>query len=132
MTDSPTSSDGRSSAKQPLAPNAASTITSSTTVVEGNASPITSDREQQTPAVEQIPDSRDSDKDIESAKRTAEARTAFLASLQAVGSTADAGLQTRAADIASNTKVLAKQQEQLDKATAALVLQLAIGRAFAV
>ena len=58
--------------------------------------------------------------EIDPAKRTAEARTAFLASLQAIGSTADAGLQGRAADIAANHTVLNKQQEGLDEAAAAL------------
>lgn len=61
----------------------------------------------------------------EAVKRTAEARTAFLASLQSVGSTADAGLQGRATDINSNSAAIAKQEQQLKDSTAALAKETA-------
>ena len=53
-------------------------------------------------------------------KRTAEAKNAFLASLNSVGSSADASLQRRAADIAANSAALSRQQAQLEASTAAL------------
>lgn len=59
------------------------------------------------------------------AKRTQEAKAAFLASLNSVGSGADAGLQARASDIASNSVQLSKQQAELDKTTAALAKETA-------
>lgn len=60
------------------------------------------------------------DSDVESRKRTNEAKTAFLASLNSVGNSLDSGLQTRAADIASNSTQLGKQQAELERSTAAL------------
>lgn len=53
-------------------------------------------------------------------QRTAEARTAFTASLSSIGSTLDADLQSRAAILHSNAAALAKQEANLAKETAAL------------
>jgi ABC-type transporter Mla subunit MlaD len=51
---------------------------------------------------------------------TASARAAVHASLAAVGSTYDADLQRRVADLHSNSKAIATQEKNLVKATAAL------------
>jgi hypothetical protein len=59
----------------------------------------------------------------DSAKRTAEARDAVTASLSSVGSTYDAELQRRAADLHSNTKVIEQQEKELMKQTAVLAKQ---------
>lgn len=53
-------------------------------------------------------------------QRTAEARTAFLASLNSIGSSGDAALQSRAKDIQANSAVLAKQEAEVAKSTEAL------------
>ena len=66
----------------------------------------------------------DTDAD-DGSKRTQEAKTAFLASLNSVGSSADAGLQARASDIASNSTQLSKQQAELEKSTTALAKETA-------
>jgi hypothetical protein len=61
----------------------------------------------------------------DSARRTAEARDAVTASLSSVGSTYDADLQRRAADLHSNTKAIEKQEKELINQTAALAKQTA-------
>jgi hypothetical protein len=61
----------------------------------------------------------------DSERRTAEARDAVTASLSSVGSTYDADLQRRAADLHSNSKVIEKQEKELMKQTAALAKQTA-------
>ena len=53
-------------------------------------------------------------------QQTAEARTAFLASLNSTGSTVSAALQTRVQDIHSNAAVLAGQEKQVKTETEAL------------
>ena len=58
-------------------------------------------------------------------QRTAEARTAFTASLSSVGSSLDADLRSRAAILLSNSAALAKQEADLAKETAALSKQAA-------
>lgn len=58
-------------------------------------------------------------------QRTAEARTAFTASLSSVGSSLDADLRSRAAILHSNSAALAKQEADLAKETAALAKQTA-------
>jgi hypothetical protein len=49
------------------------------------------------------------------AQRTAEAKAAFTASLNAVGSSLDADLQSRARNIHANSKALNKQEQGVDK-----------------
>jgi chromosome segregation ATPase len=49
------------------------------------------------------------------AQRTAEAKAAFTASLNAVGSNLDADLQSRARNIHANSKALNKQEQSVDK-----------------
>lgn len=58
-------------------------------------------------------------------QRTAEARTAFTASLSSVGHSLDADLQSRAAILHSNSAALTKQEADLAKETAALTKQAA-------
>ena len=53
-------------------------------------------------------------------QQTAEARAAFLASLNSTGSTVSAALQTRAQDIHSNTAAITDQEKQVKIATEAL------------
>lgn len=48
-------------------------------------------------------------------QRTAEAKAAFTASLNVVGSSLDADLQSRARNIHANSKVLNKQEQGVDK-----------------
>ncbi|GAD92420.1 hypothetical protein CPC735_068470 [Paecilomyces variotii No. 5] len=57
------------------------------------------------------------------AQRTAEARTAFTASLNSVGSNLDAELRSRAANLHSNAAALNKQENELQRATAGLAKQ---------
>ncbi|KAJ9301937.1 transcriptional regulator family: GCN5-like 1 [Paecilomyces variotii] len=57
------------------------------------------------------------------AQRTAEARTAFTASLNSVGSNLDAELRSRAATLHSNAAALTKQETELQRATANLAKQ---------
>jgi GCN5-like protein 1 (GCN5L1) len=49
------------------------------------------------------------------AQRTAEAKAAFTASLNSVGSNYDADLQSRARNIHANSKALSKQEQGVDK-----------------
>lgn len=56
-------------------------------------------------------------------QRTAEARTAFLASLNSIGSQGDAELQARAKDIHSSSAAIAKQEVELAKQTDLLAQQ---------
>lgn len=49
------------------------------------------------------------------AQRTAEAKAAFTASLNSVGSSLDADLQSRARNIHANSKVLNEQEQDVDK-----------------
>jgi hypothetical protein len=49
------------------------------------------------------------------AQRTAEAKAAFTASLNSVGSNLDADLQSRARNIHANSKALSKQEQGVDK-----------------
>ncbi|MCJ1445407.1 MAG: hypothetical protein MMC23_005912 [Stictis urceolatum] len=63
--------------------------------------------------------------DVSEEQRTAEARAAFLASLNSVGSNTDAALQARAKDIQANSAVLAKQEAEVAKQTEALAKQTA-------
>jgi carboxypeptidase C (cathepsin A) len=49
------------------------------------------------------------------AQRTAEAKAAFTASLNSVGSNLDADLQSRARNIHANSKALSKQEQSVDK-----------------
>lgn len=58
-------------------------------------------------------------------QRTAEARHAFVASLNSVGSHGDAELQSRAKDIHSNAGAIAKQEAEVAKQTEALAKQTA-------
>ncbi len=58
-------------------------------------------------------------------QRTAEARTAFTASLSSIGSSMDADLRSRAAILHANSAALAKQEADLAKETAALAKQTA-------
>jgi len=51
-------------------------------------------------------------------QRTAEARTAFTASLSSIGSNLDADLRSRAANLHSNSAALSKQEADLAKETA--------------
>ena len=104
-TSAPAASQPRSS------PPSASVDPASTTLVPSDpaSDPSTSD---QPPAAAGPPDP---------AHATAEARTAFLATLQHAGaSRADAVLQGRARDIAANAAVLAKQEDGVVQGTAEL------------
>lgn len=65
------------------------------------------------------------DTDPDSARRTAEARAAVTASLAAVGSSVDAEMRTRAADLHANSNAITKQEKELAKQTAALAKQTA-------
>ncbi|MCJ1485653.1 hypothetical protein MMC06_005828 [Schaereria dolodes] len=58
-------------------------------------------------------------------QRTAEARTAFTASLNAVGTHLDSDLRLRAKDIHANSSAIAKQQADVAAQTAALSKQSA-------
>ena len=58
-------------------------------------------------------------------QRTAEARTAFTASLNSVGSQLDSELQSRVKDIHANSAVIAKQETEVAKQTALLAKQSA-------
>ena len=58
-------------------------------------------------------------------QRTAEAREAFTAHLNSVGSHVDADLQSRAKDIHANSAAIAKQEGDVSKQTAALSKQSA-------
>jgi ABC-type transporter Mla subunit MlaD len=49
------------------------------------------------------------------AQRTAEAKAAFTASLNSVGSNLDADLQSRARNIHANSKALSNQEQSVDK-----------------
>ncbi|CAF9924428.1 MAG: hypothetical protein GOMPHAMPRED_003633 [Gomphillus americanus] len=140
MADIPTpASAGTAATTTNISSPVLSTATSSTAVESGNAAAIGKD--ESTPPKETPTSVKPFDRplltpqsttstatavssttpaEIDSAKRTDEARTAFIASLQAIGSSADAGLQARAADITANHAVLNKQQEGLDEAAAAL------------
>ena len=60
-----------------------------------------------------------------SAQRTAEARTAFLAALNSVGSQGDAELQARAKDIHSSSAAIANQEAEVAKQTDFLAKQTA-------
>lgn len=64
-------------------------------------------------------------------QRTAEARTAFTASLSSIGSNLDADLRSRAANLHSNSAALSKQEADLAKETAALSKQTAQWRRMA-
>jgi Skp family chaperone for outer membrane proteins len=61
----------------------------------------------------------------DSQRRTAEARDAVTATLSSVGSSYDAELQRRAADLHANSKAIEKQENELKKQTAALAKQTA-------
>ncbi|KAK7183841.1 hypothetical protein DPSP01_004461 [Paraphaeosphaeria sporulosa] len=63
--------------------------------------------------------------DAESARRTAEARAAVVASLAAVGGSVDNEMRTRAADLHKNCEAIAKQEKDLAKATNALAKESA-------
>jgi hypothetical protein len=56
-------------------------------------------------------------------KQTAEARAAVVASLSSVGSSYDASLAARAADLHANSKALSKQEAELQKQAANLAKQ---------
>ena len=56
-------------------------------------------------------------------QRTAEARAAFTASLNSVGSQLDSELQSRVKDIHANSAVIAKQETEVAKQTALLAKQ---------
>lgn len=56
-------------------------------------------------------------------QRTAEARAAFTASLNSVGSNLDADLRARAATLHENAAALGKQESELKRATADLARQ---------
>lgn len=56
-------------------------------------------------------------------KRVAEARAAVTASLSSVGSSYDASLASRAADLHANSKAISKQEAELQKQTANLAKQ---------
>jgi len=58
-------------------------------------------------------------------QRTAEARAAFLASLNSVGSHGDAELQARAKDIHTSAAALARQEDDVAKQTDGLAQQTA-------
>ncbi|KAF2105537.1 hypothetical protein BDV96DRAFT_509239 [Lophiotrema nucula] len=58
--------------------------------------------------------------DSESERRTAEARAAVTASLLSIGSSADAELRTRAADLNTNSQSIEKQEALLAKQSKAL------------
>ena len=58
-------------------------------------------------------------------QRTVEARAAFTASLNSVGSHLDSELQSRAKDIHSNSEVIARQEADVAKQTALLAKQSA-------
>ncbi|KAI9870611.1 MAG: hypothetical protein M1830_004049, partial [Pleopsidium flavum] len=58
-------------------------------------------------------------------QRTAEARTAFTASLSSIGSNLDGDLRSRAANLHSNSAALSKQEADLAKETAVLSKQTA-------
>lgn len=60
-----------------------------------------------------------------SEQRTAEARAAFLASLNSVGSQGDAELQARVKDIHSSSTAVAKQEAEVTKQTDLLAKQTA-------
>ena len=55
-----------------------------------------------------------------SAQRTKEAKEAFTASLNSVGASIDAELQSRAKNIHTNAKALTKQEEDLQRQTKSL------------
>jgi uncharacterized protein (DUF885 family) len=57
------------------------------------------------------------------AQQQAEARAAILASLSSIGTSIDADLRTRTADLHANSKAIAKQEKELLKQTAALSKQ---------
>lgn len=57
------------------------------------------------------------------AQRTAEAKAAFTASLNSVGSSLDADLQSRARNIQSNSKALSKQEKDVENETKKLSKQ---------
>jgi len=57
------------------------------------------------------------------AQRTAEAHTAFTASLHSVGSNLDADLQARAKNLHGNADALAKQEANVEKQTRELAKQ---------
>lgn len=63
--------------------------------------------------------------EADSARRTAEARVAVTASLASVGSSVDAELKTRAADLHANSAAILKQEKELAEQTAALAKQSA-------
>ena len=58
-------------------------------------------------------------------QRTAEARAAFTATLNSVGSQLDSELQSRVKDIHANSAVIAKQETEVAKQTALLAKQSA-------
>ncbi|MCJ1232674.1 hypothetical protein MMC14_000627 [Varicellaria rhodocarpa] len=58
-------------------------------------------------------------------QRTVEARAAFTASLNSVGSQLDSELQSRVKDIHANSAVIAKQETEVAKQTALLAKQSA-------
>ena len=60
---------------------------------------------------------------VSQAQRTAEAKAAFTASLNSVGSNLDADLQSRARNIHANSKALSKQEEDVEKETKKLSKQ---------
>ena len=59
----------------------------------------------------------------EDAKRITEARAAVTASLNAVGSSIDSELRSRATDLHENAAAVTKQEKTLDRETAALAKQ---------
>jgi hypothetical protein len=63
--------------------------------------------------------------EADSARRTAEARAAVTASLTSVGTSLDATIRTRTADLHANSAAISKQEKELAKATAALAKQSA-------
>ena len=129
---SPASTSGTSTPDSSLFTHSAmaSSSTSPTTLSQPRQSPpsssvdpasttlVPSDPASDAPVSDLPPASADPE---DPARATADARAAFLATLQhAGGSRADAVLQGRARDIAANASVLAKQDERVTKETADL------------
>lgn len=69
------------------------------------------------PGVPRAPSARSTSPNLQ---QTAEARAAFLASLNSTGSSVSAALQTRAQDIHSNAAAISDQEEQIRHKTNAL------------
>ncbi|KUL86694.1 hypothetical protein ZTR_03072 [Talaromyces verruculosus] len=70
-----------------------------------------------------LPATTDQSLDPEAIRRTLEARTAFTASLHAVGQTVSADLRARATDLHENAAAIQKQEQELARHTAELAKQ---------